>query len=192
MMRVLQAEWKFFIVLLLVMAAVAAFYYEYRQDNAKRQAGNTAQPEIIINTQGDSGSLGEERVVYIQGGQTHTKEVVYLPREIEARTGQPKEINIEFKNTVNKVYVKVNESECAVPAEMDEAGRLEKDKLVLTEKTELRTVITAPKPALYVGLGWSREGPAAQINGPLYKNISWWVYGDKKNIAGGIQFPVNR
>ncbi|QJW47402.1 hypothetical protein HA075_17410 [bacterium BFN5] len=39
-------------------------------------------------------------------------------------------------------------------------------------------------------VGWSKEGPAAQLNGPLFKNVSWWVYGDKSNVAGGVQFPI--
>ncbi len=35
-----------------------------------------------------------------------------------------------------------------------------------------------------------KNGVAVQANGPLVKNVSWWGYGDKKTIAGGLQFPI--
>jgi len=41
-----------------------------------------------------------------------------------------------------------------------------------------------------LGVGWGINGLAAQMNGPLYKNVSWWAYGDKKTATGGIQFPI--
>jgi len=77
-----------------------------------------------------------------------------------------------------------------VPADVKEDTKFENGKLVVTEQTEMRINLTTPKPAVNLGVGWGNQGPAAQINGPLYKNVSWWVYGDPKSVAGGVQFPI--
>lgn len=190
MMRVIQQEWKFFIVIILVIAIVAAFYYEYKQYNANRQAEKLTQPNITINTAGDKSKPGEAQVVYVQGQETHTKEIVYVPKAIDAKTGEIEKTDVQFENKNNKIYVKVNDKEYEIPADVKEDTRFEKGKLIITEETEMRVNITAPKPSFNLGLGWSKEGPAAQLNGPLFKNVSWWVYGDKSNVAGGVQFPI--
>ncbi|MEG6584936.1 hypothetical protein [Dendrosporobacter sp. 1207_IL3150] len=190
MMRVIQQEWKFFIILVVVVVALVGFYYEYKQYNATKQAEKLNQPSITINTAGEKSKPGETQVVYVQGQGTHTKEVVYVPKQIDAATGEIEKTDVQFENKSNKVYVKVNGKEYEVPADVKENTRFEKGKLLITEETEMRINITAPKPSFNLGLGWSKEGPAAQLNGPLFKNVSWWVYGDKNNVAGGVQFPI--
>lgn len=191
MMRFMRQEWKFFSIMLLVLAVLGVIYYEYRKYKEEQQAAQvTAQPAITVNTAGEASKAGESQVVYLQGQSTNTKEIVYVPKEVDAKTGQVEKTDVQFDKQQEKVYVKVNGKDFAVPADVKESSKFENGKLVVTEQSEMRVNITAPKPSFNLGVGWSREGAAAQINGPLYKNVSWWVYGDKKTIAGGLQFPI--
>lgn len=190
MVRFIQQEWKFFIILLLVVAALGVTYYEYKQYKATNQAQALQTPNITINTAGEKSKAGEPQVVYVQGASTNTKEIVYVPKEIDPTTGQLEKTDVQFTRQQGKVYVKVNGKDFEVPAEVKEDARFDKGKLVITEQTEMRVNITAPKPSFNLGVGWSKEGPAAELNGPLYKNVSWWVYGDKRTVAGGVQFPI--
>lgn len=189
-MRFMQLEWKFFVILFVIVAALGIGYYEYKQYKASNQPQVLSTPNITINTSGDKSKPGESQVVYLQGASTHTQEIVYVPKEVDPKTGQTEKTDVQFERQQGKVYVKVNGKEFEVPADVKEDTKFEKGKLVITEQTEMRVNITAPKPAFNLGLGWSKEGPAAQLNGPLYKSVSWWVYGDKKNVAGGLQFPI--
>lgn len=192
MLRFIQLEWKFFIILLLIVAVLGIAYYEYKQYQSAKQTQALQSPNITINTAGEKSKPGEPQVVYVQGSNSHTKEIVYVPKEVDPQTGKIEKTDVEFERKQGKVYVKVNGKDFEVPAEVKEDAKFEKGKLVVTEQTEMRVNITAPKPLLNLGLGWSKEGPAAELNGPLYKNVSWWVYGDKETVAGGLQFPIMR
>ncbi|MGI6091593.1 MAG: hypothetical protein GX348_05515 [Veillonellaceae bacterium] len=192
MLRLIQVEWKFFVILLLILTVFGIGYYEYKQYQSTKQEKALQAPNITINTAGEKSKPGEPQVVYVQGSNSHTKEIVYVPKEIDSKTGQTEKTDVQFERKEGKIYVKVNGKDFEVPAEVKEDVKFEKGKLVVTEQTEMRVNITAPKPLFNVGLGWSKEGPAAQLNGPLYKNVSWWVYGDKETIAGGVQFPIMR
>lgn len=191
MLRFVQLEWKFFVILLIIISVLGVGYYEYKQYKAEHQPiQQLPQPNITINTAGEKSKPGEPQVVYVQGQNTTTKEIVYVPKEIDATTGNVEKTDVQFETKQGKVYVKVNGKDFEVPVDVKENTKFENGKLVVTDKSEMRINITAPKPAFNLGLGWSKEGPAAQINGPLYKNVSWWVYGDKKTVAGGLQFPI--
>ncbi|MEN6413911.1 MAG: hypothetical protein ABFC84_14305 [Veillonellales bacterium] len=191
MMRFMRQEWKFFIVLLLVIVALGVIYYEYRQYKEEHQAAQAAaQPAVTINTAGEKSKSGEPQVVYVQGQNTNTKEIVYVPREVDSQTGQAEKTDVQFERQQEKIYVKVNGKDFEIPANVKESTKFENGKLVVMEQSEMQVKLTAPKPAFNLGVGWSREGAAVQVNGPLYKNVSWWVYGDKKTMAGGLQFPI--
>lgn len=191
MLRFVQSEWKFLIILLIILSVIGIAYYEYKQYKADRQAAQQMlQPNITINTAGEKSKAGETQVVYVQGQNTQTKEIVYVPKEIDTKTGIVEKTDVEFEKKQGKIYVKVNGKDFEVPADVKENTKFENGKLVVTEQSEMRINITAPKPAFNLGLGWSREGAAAQLNGPLFKNVSWWVYGDKKTVSGGLQFPI--
>lgn len=184
--------WKYIVGLVIVLALLVFAYHEYQQwkQHIIEQAQKDNRPVISVNTNGQQSKPGETQVVYLQGQNTQTKEIVYVPKEVDPNTGQQEKTDVQFDKKDNKVYVKVNGKEFEVPAEVTEDSKFENGKLVVTEQTEMHVNITAPKPAFNLGLGWSTNGPAAELNGPLYKNVSWWVYGDQKTAAGGIQFPI--
>ena len=185
MLRFVQMEWKFFVILLIIISALGIGYYEYKQYKAEHQSvTQLPQPNITINTAGEKSKPGETQVVYVQGQNTNTKEIVYVPKETDEKT------DVQFETKQGKIYVKVNGKDFEVPVDVKENTKFEKGKLVVTDQSEMRINITTPKPSLNVGLGWSKQGPAAQVNGPLFKNVSWWVYGDKQTVAGGLQFPI--
>lgn len=192
MLRFIQVEWKFFIILLLIVTALGIAYYEYKQYQSTKQAQALQAPNITINTAGEKSKPSDPQVVYLQEANSHTKEIVYVPKEIDPQTGQTEKTDVQFERKQGKVYVKVNGKDFEVPADVKEDVKFENGKLVVTEQTEMRVNITAPEPLLNLGVGWSKEGPAAELNGPLYKNVSWWVYGDKRTVAGGVQFPIMR
>lgn len=173
------------------MSILGIFYYEYKQYKAEHLPGQpVASPNITINTAGEQSKPGETKIVYLQGQNTQTKEIVYVPKEVDVKTGNIEKTDVQFEKKQGKIYVKVNGKDFEVPAQVKEDTKFENGKLVVTEQSEMHIQITAPKPAVNLGVGWSKNGVAAQMNGPLIKNVSWWVYGDKKTVAGGLQFPI--
>ncbi len=190
MVDFLKNEWKFLVLFVFVLAVTVFVYSEYQQWKQHVFESKNIPPVININTDGQPPKPGEPQIVYVQGQNTHTQEIVYVPKEIDPATGQQEKTDVQFEKRESKVYVKVNGKEFEVPTDVQEDAKFQNGKLVITEDTQMRLNITAPKPSFNLGVGWSKEGPAAQINGPLYKNASWWVYGDKKTVAGGVQFPI--
>jgi len=189
-MRVIQQEWKYFLSLLLILLVLSVAYYEYRQYAQNKQSISEKQPTVIVNTNGEKGKASDPQIVYIQGQSSVTKEVVYVPKETDEKTGITEKTDVQFEKKQGKIYVKVNGKEFEVPANVKEDTKFENGKLVVTEQTEMHLNLTTPKPAVNLGVGWGINGPAAQVNGPLYKNVSWWMYGDSKSVAGGVQFPI--
>jgi hypothetical protein len=191
MLRFLKLEWKYFVTLAIVVVALGLGFYEFHQWRQTQQTPpSQPQPSITINTAGEKGKPQDPQVVYIQGQNKEVREIVYVPKEIDPQTGEKERTDVEFKKQAGKVYVKVNGKEYEVPAEVQEEAKFENGKLVVTEKTEMRINITAPKPAFNLGLGASNNGMAIQANGPIYKSVSWWAYGDRRTVAGGIQIPI--
>lgn len=190
MPEVLKREWKFILGMTLLLGVLVFGYCEYKDWKAQMLLQKNTQPVITVNTNGQPSRSGEPQIIYLQGQNTTSKEIVYVPKETDPVTGQKEKTDVQFDKKDNKVYVKVNGKEFEVPATVQEDSKFENGKLVITEQTEMRLNITAPKPSFNLGLGWSKNGPAAQVNGPLYKNVSWWVYGDKNTAAAGVQFPI--
>lgn len=184
-----KENWKAIVKVALIVAFIFFIYGEYQDWKQNNRSQNTT-PVINVNTAGEASKPGETQVVYIQGENTHTKEIVYVPKETDPATGIPEKTDVQFDKRQGKIYVKVNGKEFEVPAVVSENTKFENGKLVVTEQTEMRINLTTPKPAMNLGVGWGVNGPAAQMNGPLYKNVSWWVYGDQKTATGGIQFPI--
>lgn len=185
----IRNNWKYVVGLALLLAFIFFVYGEY-EDWKQHSRSQSTTPVINVNTAGEASKSGETQVVYVQGEKTHTKEIVYVPKENDPATGIPEKTDVQFDKRQGKIYVKVNGKDFEVPADVSENTKFENGKLVVTEQTEMRINLTAPKPAMNLGVGWGVNGPAAQINGPLVKNVSWWVYGDQKTAAGGIQFPI--
>jgi hypothetical protein len=181
-------KWAALFLAALVLAV--GVYAYHRIADAKDRAQKAEKPAISINTDGQQSKPHEPQIVYVKGQDTVTKEIVYVSKETDPVTGQLEKTDVQFEHRDKKVYVKVNGKEFEVPDEVTEDAKFDKGKLVITEQTEMRVNITAPKPAFNFGVGWSNHGPAAQINGPLYKNASWWVFGNKETVAGGVQFPI--
>ncbi|MDR3564605.1 MAG: hypothetical protein P4N59_24675 [Negativicutes bacterium] len=144
----------------------------------------------VTGNSGDDKAANLPQVVYVQGQNTNTREIVYTPKEIDPTTGAKEKTDIQFDKRQGKIYVKVNGQDYEVPSDVKEDAKFENGKLVVTEQTELKLNITTPKPSTNIGLGWSLHGPAVQLNGPLYKNLGWWLYGDRKTFGGGIQVPI--
>lgn len=185
----IRNNWKLIVGLALVLAFLFLAWGEY-QDWKQHSRSQSTTPVINVNTAGEASKPGETQVVYVQGQNNHTKEIVYVPKETNPATGDKEKTDVQFDKRQGKIYVKINGKEFEIPAEVTENTKFENGKLVVTEQTEMRINLTTPKPAMNLGVGWGINGPAAQINGPLYKNVSWWVYGDQKTAAGGIQFPI--
>lgn len=191
MLRFVQTEWRFFLMLLIIISVLGVCYYEYKQSKTEQQpVQEFSQPTLTITTAGETSKLGEPQVVYVQGQNTTTKEIVYVPKETDVKTGSLEKTDVQFESKQGKIYVKVNGKDFEVPVDVKENTKFENGKILVTDQSEMRINITAPKPSANLGLGWSKEGPAAQVNGPLFKNVSGWVYGDKKTVAGGLQFPI--
>ncbi|VBB05554.1 Hypothetical protein LUCI_0764 [Lucifera butyrica] len=195
----IREHWKYLVGLALVLALLVFGYREYQQwkQHILEQAQKSTVPTINVTTTGASAKADDLKTVYIQGQNTVTHEIVYVPKEtttVQQPDGTIKQVqektDVQFDNRQGKIYVKVNGKDYEVPDNVQENTKFENGKLVITDQSEIHINVTTPKPVMNAGVGWSRNGPALEINGPLTGSISWWAYGDKKTIVGGIQFPI--
>jgi len=96
--------------------------------------------------------------------------------------------DVELQTAKPNVEVKVNGKSYQFEQLDDEQQKFEKGKVVLNEHTQLRLDITAKQPNFSMGFGYSNHGIAVLIDKKLHQNMSTWVYGDSKTVAGGIKF----
>ncbi|MDR7867882.1 MAG: hypothetical protein RIN56_13835 [Sporomusaceae bacterium] len=190
-MAFIAREWKFLLIVSILIAALGTGWHEWRLWRDGRGI-TAAGPQLNVSTDGKPSQPGEPQVVFVQGQGTHTREIVYVPKESDPATGEKEKTDVQFDRRQGKIFVKVNGKDYEIPAEVQESTKFEKGKLVITEETQMRVNITAPKPRFNLGLGMSVHGPAAIVSGPLKGSMSWWLYGDRKTIAGGIQIPIMR
>lgn len=116
------------------------------------------------------------------------KAIVYVPKE----TGERTDVQIDAAKPA--VTVKVNGRETQFTTLTDETQKFAKGKLVITEETQLKLEIkTPPPPRFSLGVGWGTNGPALTLGGRLGGGpAGWWLYGDRRTLAGGLQVPVGR
>jgi hypothetical protein len=146
----------------------------------------TQQPVTNMGTDGKPSTASEPRVVYVQGQNTHTKEIVVQ----QAPPGEIAGLKLITKD--GKFYADINGKVIEVPVENSQTTGTDGKQLVITEQSVMRLNITVPKQRFNVGVGWGTNGPALSANGPVSGIVSWWAYGDKKTIAGGVQFPITK
>ena len=188
----IQKEWKYMIGLALVLALLVFGYVEYQQwkQHIINQSQKDTRPVMNVTTTGAAAKPDDLKTVYLQGQNTHTKEIVYVSKEVDPKTNQPEKTDIQFERKNSKVYVKVNGKEFEIPTDVKEDAKFENGKLVITEETEMRINVVTPKPVMTLGLGYGRNGTAVKVSGPLSGAVGWWIYGDKQTVAGGLQFPI--
>ncbi len=183
---------RFGLILLVLLMVLLLLYANHWINNKYFPPPPVPKLPLSITIAGQETTSDQPLVVAVQGETMQRKELAYVPKETDPKTDQPEKTDIQVIHPPEPVYIKVNDKEFTVPTEMQETAKFDKGKLVITEQSEFRLNLTTPKPALQVGIGWSSNGPAAQLNGPLYKNVAWWIYGDKRTFAGGIQMAINK
>lgn len=151
------------------------------------------KPGTNLTTEGHVVAPGSNpQIVYIQGKDTHTKEIVYQEKALDPLTGQREKTDVEFVTRDRKVYVKVNGKEFEIVPEVKEGSKFEKGKVVITEETTMAINLTTPKKVAEAGVGWGTQGPAVMVGVPINQGAGVWVVGTKGFVAGGLTFPINR
>jgi hypothetical protein len=124
-------------------------------------------------------------VAIVDADLTKKKEIVY----IEKAAGEHTDVQIDTGKP--KVTINVNGKEQQYQLATKEMQKFEKGKLVIAEETQLRLDIKTQKPRFSVGMGWSTHGPALTVSGGLGEGpAGWWLYGDRRTLACGVQIPL--
>jgi hypothetical protein len=115
------------------------------------------------------------------------KEIVYVEKE----PGEKTDVQIYTAKPV--VTVSVNGQQQQFQLKTLEGQKFEKGKLVITEQTQLRLDIKVPQPRYLLGLGWGSNGLAGNVVGRINDyGSSWWIYGDRRTLAGGLSVPLGK
>ena len=104
-----------------------------------------------VTTTGAAAKPDDLKTVYLQGQNTHTKEIVYVPKEVDPKTNQPEKTDVQFERKDSKVYVKVNGKKFEIPTDVKEDAKFENGKLVITEETEMRINVSYTKAGNDIG-----------------------------------------
>lgn len=158
-----------------IFVGIAFFKYHMLEKYANPQQ----PPSMNISLDGKPSKVSDPQVVYLQGQNIITKEIVYTQKEIDPVSGEKEKTDVQLERKENKVYVKVNGSIYEVPVEVTEDTTFENGKLVVTETSKTDVNITGPDPAKW-SLSYLRD-----IKGTQAAEIS---YGFNKLIKGKVLF----
>lgn len=115
------------------------------------------------------------------------KEIAYVEKQNGEKT------DVELTAAKPKVTVSVNGQQRQLELATKENQKFEKGKLVITEESQLRLDIKTPQPRFNLGVGWGTHGPALTLGGRLGGGpAGWWLYGDRRTMAGGLTVPLGR
>jgi hypothetical protein len=120
----------------------------------------------------------------LHAGIQERTEIAYVPKAAGESAA------VEVNAAAPRVAVSVNGRPAAFETLPGETRAFEKGKLVITEETQLKLDIKTPRPRLYAGLGAGSNGLALTLGGRLSGEAGWWLYGDRRTVAGGVQVPV--
>lgn len=150
--------------ILLFCASVWLISRTIARDDAARPS---AQPNTNINLDGALASDKQPQVIYLQGKNTTTREVVYLPKEVDPATGRKEKTDVELNTQEKAVFVKINGKEHEVPIDIKESSKMESGKLVVTDTSRADINITGPDPAKW-SLSYLRNLSGEQAVGVSY------------------------
>ena len=182
---------KFGVMAAAVFLVFAAVVFWLLKPLVTEKEEKASLPVLQVAADGEAAQKNEAALFSEEVSSTERREIAYVPKEVDPATGEPEKTDVQIEHRQKPVVVSVNGKEYAVPSTVKEETKFEKGKLALTEESSLKLQVTTPKPKFNLGMGRSKNGLAVEMNGPLYKNVSWWAYGDSRTAAGGLQFAVN-
>lgn len=180
-----------FIIIIIALLVYKVFFCEQENNNSATENTQTSQYTIEGN--------GEVK--------TETKtEIIYVPKEtikyitIDSTTGEKVETeyvektDIEVKTVKPSINVKLNDEEIEVQKDDDEDYIFEKNKLQLTQNSQVDFDIRVDPIEIDntkhwgIGAGYGSNGVAAIINFPINKknNIDGWIMKDHDTTVGGV------
>lgn len=182
---------KFGVMAMAVFLVFAAFVYWFLKPVVAEKEEKASLPVLQVAADGEAAQADEADLFTEEVSSTERREIAYVPKKVDPATGEPEKTDVQIDHRQKPVAVSVNGKEFSLPAAVKEESKFEKGKLVITEESSLKLQVITPKPKFNLGMGRSKNGLAVEMNGPLCKNVSWWVYGDSRTAAGGLQFAVN-
>ena len=75
------------------------------------------RPVLNVATTSAVAKPDDLKTVYLQGQNTHTKGIVYVPKEVDPKTNQQEKTDVQFDRKDSKVYVKVYGKEFEIPTD---------------------------------------------------------------------------
>lgn len=104
-------------------------------------------PNINLSLHGNEAKESQPTAVKTEQVHTVTREIQYVPKVIDASTGQKEKTDVQIDSGDKKVYVKVNGKEHELTPTIEESQKFENGKLVVEEKQKSEVEIKGPEPS---------------------------------------------
>lgn len=172
-------------IVLAVVISCFLLYRLYSNITAEKQQPEQ-KPAITLNLDGNSSKQTDPQVIRLQGQNTVTREIQYIPKYIDPTTGEKEKTDVQLDTTNKNVYVKINGKTHEVPTEVTEDQKFENGKLVVQESQKTDIEITGPEPSRWTAT-YMRNQEGRQAFGVGYA-LSKVVRADVMTIDGEKPF----
>lgn len=146
-MRVKIRQWIVTVGLIAGIVLSCCILYKLYDVIHAEKTEKVNQPNISLSLDGKASSPTAPQVVHLQGTNTVTKEIQYVPKVIDPFTGQKEKTDVQFDTSKKNVFVKVNGKEHEIVPTVDETQKFENGKLVVEESQRTDIEITGPEPS---------------------------------------------
>lgn len=152
----------------LIIAVIFSCYGLYRLFTGIHSTSNEPKPPTVnLTLDGKPGSPTAPQVLRVQGNDTTTHTISYVPKIIDPLTGQKEGTDFQLDTKKPVVTVKVNGKTTEVPTLDNETQKFEDGKLVVTEEHKSDIEITGPEPSRWQAT-YMRNGDGKNAIGVSY------------------------
>jgi len=131
--------------------------------------------------------------------QPPASQVIYVPVAAEQKTSttiaveekkKNEQTDLEYRTKTN-YFVDINGRKYEVAPAVKEDTKLQNNKIVLVQDSQLGIKVDVPRPVGSFGAGVNNHGEMAVVaDGRVWKNINWWVYASHSEQAGGLKVTI--
>jgi hypothetical protein len=131
--------------------------------------------------------------------QPPASQVIYVPVVTEQKTTTTVAVaekkkndptDLEYRMKTN-YFVDINGKKYEVAPTVKEDTKLQNNKIVVEQESQLGIKVDVPQPVGSFGAGVNNHGEmAVMADGRIWKNLNWWVYASRSEQAVGLKVTI--
>lgn len=136
-----------FVVISIAISVLIFFYRSFTDRLDRLSATHVDTAQLVTDINGKLSKPTSPTVVYVKGENIETKEISYVYKETDGKTGQKEKTDVQIDQAQKPIAVKINGKLFEVAGDVTETSKFENGKLVVTQTNKIGIDITAPEQA---------------------------------------------